>query len=160
MAYGNNVIHVIDSSGAYLFSTRIDGSIRSARVCADKVAVYATQETKDAILSYIIIFDLTGQSLHKIDITEKYVLSYNFDSDSDELFILELDASGAAPVSRISTYRAETQAMTGFMEMKDQLIDRVFIFNKIIYASGTNRLTIRSSLSEIDQKNIDIWLDA
>ena len=152
VAYGANVIHVIDSSGKYLFSTKIEGDIKSARICADKIAVYVTQETQDETRSYIIIFDLAGQSLHKIDITDKYVLAYDFDSNSDELYILELDASGAAPVSRISTYRAETQAMTGFMEMKDQLIDRVFIHNKIIYASGTNRLTIRSSLNEIDQK--------
>ena len=152
VAYGANIIHVIDSTGQHLFSTQIEGAIESTRICADKVAVYVTRQTNEETKSYIVIFDMTGQSLHKIDITNKYVLDYGFDSDSDELFILELDASGAAPISRISTYRAETQAMTGFMEKKDQLIDRVFIYNDIIYASGTNRLTIRSSLEELDQQ--------
>jgi hypothetical protein len=155
-AYGASVIHVIDANGGYLFSKQID-AIQSVRVGADKVAVYATQQSKDETLSYIVIFDLAGESLYKVDITDKHVLDYGFDSDSQDLYILELDVSGAAPISTIWTYREETQSTTGFRttgfkEMKDQLIERVFIYNHVVYASGTNRLTMYASPTDEEQR--------
>ena len=151
-AVGENVIQVITTGGEHCFSTQLDGTVDSVRVGTDKVAVYVEQALTDETLSYIIIFDLEGSSIYQLDISDKYVLDYGFDSESELLYVLELDVSGAAPVSRVSTYRPETESMTRFKELKDQLIESVYIIDNAIYTIGTNRLTVYSSLNEVDRE--------
>ncbi len=141
-AIGDDAIQCVDATGAQLFTTRIDGNIESARVGINKVAVYVRQTLENNQPSYILIFDLSGNNLYQITVTDKYILDYGFDTQGDQLYVLELDAAGSVPVSRISTYRPETQAMTGIKELKDQLVDGVKIIGKDIYAMGTHRLTI------------------
>ncbi len=141
-AIGEDAIQCVDASGAQLFTTRIDGAVESVRVGVNKVAVYVKQPLENNEPAYILIFDLSGNNLYQIPVTDKYILDYGFDSQGDQLYILELDVTGSVPVSRISTYRPETQAMTGIKELKDQLVDGVKIIGKDIYAMGTHRLTI------------------
>ena len=62
-AYGRDVIHVIDKNGGYLFSTQIDGDIQSVRICANKTAVYVTQQLKDETFSYIVTVSYTHLTL-------------------------------------------------------------------------------------------------
>lgn len=146
-ATGQGVIQVINASGQHLFSTQLDGDIGSARVGHDKVAVYVSQTLEENTPAYIIVFALNGTSLFQIDVTDRYVLDYGFDADSNFLYLLELDVSGSVPVSRISTYRPESQSMTGIKELKDQLVSDLHIIGDQIYAMGTNRLTVYKSLS-------------
>ncbi len=141
-AVGEDSIQCVDKNGIQLFSTRIDGSIDSVRVGVNKVAVYVKQILENNQPAYILIFDLSGNNLYQITVTDKHILDYGFDSNGDQLYVLELDVSGAVPVSRISTYRPETQAMTGIKELKDQLVEGVKIFGKDIYAMGTRQLTV------------------
>lgn len=141
-AIGDDAVQCVDAAGAQLFTTRIDGTIESARVGVNKVAVYVRQTLENNQPAYILIFDLSGNNLYQITVSDKHILDYGFDSQSDQLYILELDVTGSVPVSRISTYRPETQAMTGIKELKDQLVDGVKIIGKDIYAMGTHRLTI------------------
>ena len=141
-AIGDDAIQCVDAAGAQLFTTRIDGNIISARAGINKVAVYVRQTLENNQPSYILIFDLSGNNLYQITVTDKAILDYGFDSKGDQLYLLELDTTGSVPVSRISTYRPETQAMTGIKELKDQLVDGVEIIGKDIYAMGTHRLTI------------------
>lgn len=142
VAYGEEAIQCIDKSGALLFAKRIDGQVQSARAGVGKVAVYVRQVLEDNTPAYILVFDLAGNSLYQIDVAGKYVLDYGFDSQGDQLYMLELDVTGSVPISRISTYRPETQAMTGIKELKDQLVTGVHIIGKDIYAMGTGRLTV------------------
>jgi len=142
VAYGEAAIQCIDKNGALLFATRIDGQVQSARAGVGKVAVYVKQVLEDKTPAYILVFDLSGNSLYQIDVTGKYVLDFGFDSQGDQLYMLELDVTGSVPISRISTYRPETQAMTGIKELKDQLVTSVYIIGKDIYATGTTRLTV------------------
>ncbi len=146
-ASGTDVMTVISAKGENLFSARIDGSIQSIRLGKDKVAVCANQTLTDKTLSYIVIFDLTGSSLYQIDITGKHMLDYGFDYAGDQLYVLELDVSGSAPLSRISTYRPETQAMTGIKELKDQLVESVYFSEDSVFTLGTNSLAQYSSLN-------------
>ncbi|MDD5016615.1 MAG: DUF5711 family protein [Eubacteriales bacterium] len=157
-AASNDVLKVINAKGEYLFSYQLDSTILSTRVCTNKVAVSVEQAVNDDTHSYIIIFDLTGTSLYKIDISDKYVLDYGFDSQSDQLYVLELDVSGAAPVSKIFTYRPETQSITGIIELKDQLVGSVYIIDGVIYTIGTNRLTMHTSLNTSREVLIYGWV--
>lgn len=151
-ATGDGVIQVIGTNGEHLFSTQMNGIISSAKVGRDKVAVAVDQSVADGTKSYIIIFDLAGDSLYQIDISNMNVLNYGFDNISGQLYILELDVSGAAPISRISTYRPETQSITGVKELKDQLVDNVYIIGDAVYAAGTNRLTMYKSLGASERE--------
>ena len=155
-ATGDGLIQVVDSDGAHLFSTQLDGNIISARVCANKVAVYVEQISGEETLSYIINFDLAGIFLHQIDVTNRYILDYGFDYSSDLLYLLELDTSGVAPISRISTYRPESQSMTSVKELKGQLVDQLYIIDQKVYALGTNQLIIYTSLSD-NEKEIVVY---
>ncbi len=155
-ATGEDVVMILDAKGDNLFPAQLDGKVVSVRLGKDKVAVYADQELPDETRSYIVIFDLSGTSLFQIDITEKYVLDYGFDSQSSQFYILELDISGAAPVSRITTYRPETQSITGIKELKDQLIGNVILSGDAIYTMGTKRLSMYQSLNS-DPREILIY---
>lgn len=155
-ATGDGLIQVVDASGAHLFSTQLDGNIISARVCNNKVAVYVEQISGEETLSYIINFDLSGIFLHQIDVTNRYILDYGFDYSSDLLYLLELDTAGVAPISRISTYRPESQSMTSVKELKGQLVDQLYIIDKTVYALGTNQLIIYTSLGD-NEKEIVVY---
>lgn len=155
-ATGQGVLQVVDAQGLHLFSTQLDGDIISARICNNKVAVYVEQPTADETLSYIIIFDLSGIFLYQIEVTNSYILDYGFDYSSDLLYLLELDISGVAPISRISTYRPETESMTSVKELKDQLVDQLYIIDGTVYALGTNQLIVYTSLGE-NEKEIVIY---
>ncbi|MBT3320139.1 MAG: hypothetical protein HN948_10965 [Clostridia bacterium] len=151
-ATGSGLIQIVNSEGTHLFSTQLDGDIISSRVCANKVAVYVEQGTGEETLSYIISFDLSGIFLHQIDVTDRYILDYGFDYDSDLLYLLELDTSGVAPISRISTFRPETQSMTSVKEFSDQLVDQIYIIDETVYVLGTYQLVVYTSLGDNEKE--------
>lgn len=155
-AVSDNVIMVLDSKGSDLFSTQINGTIESVRLGKDKVAVYTHQTTDNKTYSYIIIFSLSGKSIYQIDVTNKYILDYGLDLQSGQLYVLELDTSGSAPISIITTYKPETQSITGVKELEDQLIEQIIYNNGTIYTMGTNRLSVYSSLNS-DAKEMLVY---
>jgi hypothetical protein len=142
------VLMVFNGKGDNLFSKRIDeGMIDSVRLGKDKVAVETGQTLESTTVSYIVVFGLDGTDLFKLDISGKYVLDYGFDANSKQLYILELDVSGAAPISRVTTYRPDTQSMTGIKELKDQLVESVYFGETSVFTMGTKQLTEYSSLN-------------
>lgn len=156
-AVSEDVVMLIGSKGENLFSTRINGIITSVRLGKDKIAVSVDQPLSDKTLSYIIIFDKSGNSIFRIDdMAGKYVLDYGFDSEGKQLFVLELDVSGAAPVSRITTYVPGAAKMTGIKELKDQLVEKIYIGEQAIYTMGTKRLSQYASLNK-DAKDVLVY---
>lgn len=147
VATSQNVIMVLKPNGDNLFAKNINGTIKSVRLGKDNVAVYTEQTTADKTLSYIIIFNLSGKDVYTIDVSGKYILDYGLDQQSGQFYTLELDTSGAAPISRITTYKPETQAITGVKELEDQLVDSIVCNNGAIYTLGTNRLSEYESLN-------------
>ena len=157
----NDVLQVVNAAGEPLFSVQLDSdnTILSTRVSTNNVAVTVEQTTSNETLTYIIIFDIaSGDSLYQIPISGKYILDYGFDSSGDQLYILELDVSGAAPISKITTYRPETQSITGIIELKDQMVGSVYIIDGTIYTIGTNRLTMYTSLNTSREVLIYGWV--
>lgn len=149
-ATGQGVIQVIDTQGQHQFSTQLDGDIESARVGKDMAAVYIQQHLDGKTPAYIIVFNLSGEQLFLLDVTDRYVLDYGFDEVSDALYVLELDVSGSVPISRISTYKPDTQSITMIKELKDQLVSAVYWIDDKIFAVGTTYLTAYGS------KNSDV----
>jgi hypothetical protein len=146
-AAGESVLMVFNAEGQKLFAINIDGKIKSVRLGKDKVAVETDQVLPDKTLSYIVVFGLDGSDMFKLEITGKYILDYGFNTDSQQLYILELDISGAAPISRVITYRPDTQSMTGIKELKDQLVESVYFGESSVFTMGTKQLTEYSSLN-------------
>jgi hypothetical protein len=146
-AAGEDVLMVFNVQGQNLFSTRIDGTINSVRLGKDKIAVETDQVLDDRTVSYIVVFGLDGSDIFKLDISGKYVLDYGFDADGMQLYILELDVSDATPISRVATYRPDTQSMTGIKELKDQLVESVYFGESSVFTMGTKQLTEYSSLN-------------
>lgn len=157
IANSSSVIQVVNSQGQHRFSRQLDSTILSARAGKNKIAIYVRQEQVEQSPAYILIFDLNGNELFKIEVTDDYILDYGFDAESSSLYLLELDVSGSAPISRISTYRPETQSMTGIKELKDQLVSRLHIIGEYIYAVGTNRLTVYNSFLSSDDKSVMVY---
>jgi hypothetical protein len=158
-ATGQGVIQVINAQGQHLFSTQLDGDIESARVGKDMAAVYIRQHLDDKTPSYIIVFNLSGEQLFLLDVTDRYVMDYGFDAVSDALYVLELDVSGSVPISRISTYKPDTQAITMIKELKDQLVSAVYWIDDKINAIGTTYLTVYGSMNaEIQQIMTYGWM--
>ena len=155
-AAGNELLQVVDSQGKQYFTTKVIGDILSARVCDNKAAVYVQQKLAEDTLSYLFVFDMSGNNIYELDVTDKYILDYGFDYNSDLLYLLELDTTGVVPISRISTYRPETQSMTGVKELKDQLIKSIYIIDGTVYALGTNQLIKYTSLGE-NEKEIVVY---
>lgn len=147
-AAGQDVLMVFsEQGGTNLFSRRLDGTINSVRLGKDKVAVNTDQKSTDKTVSYIVVFGLDGTDIFKLDISGKYVLDYGFDASSSQLYILELDVTGSSPVSRVTTYRPETQSMTGIKELKDQLVESVYFGDSSVFTMGTKQLSEYSSLN-------------
>ncbi len=153
VATGQGVIQVINTQGQHQFSTQLDGDIGSTRVGKDMTAVYIQQHLDGKTPSYIIVFNLSGEQLFLLDVTDRYVMDYGFDEVSDSLYVLELDVSGSVPISRISTYKPDTQAITMIKELKDQVVSDVYWIDEKIYAIGTTYLTVYGSLNS-DVKEI------
>ena len=158
IANSDSVIQVVNAQGQHRFSRKLeDSEIISTRAGKNNVALYVRQEQKEHFLTYILIFDLSGTELYRIEVTDRYILDYGFDADSSSLYLLELDVSGSVPISRISTYRPKTQSMTGIKELKDQLVSGIHIIGENIYAIGTNRLTMYKTSLSSDDKSIMIY---
>ena len=153
-AAGNELLQVVDVQGKQYFTTKVTGDILSSRVCDNKAAVYVQQALTDETLSYILVFNMSGDVIYQLEVTDKYILDYGFDYSSDLLYLLELDTTGVVPISRISTYRPETQSMTGVKELKDQLIKSIYIIDGTVYALGTNQLIKYTSLGENEKEVI------
>ena len=90
--------------------------------------------------------------MYQIEVTDIYVLDYGFDYSNDLLYLLELDTSGVVPISRISTFRPETQSLTSVKELNGQLVNQIYIINGTVYSLGTNQLTIYTSLGDNDNE--------
>jgi len=158
VATNGSTIQVIDPTRELLFYGQIpEGDIRSARAGRNKFAVYVDQPLAESTLSYIEVFNTSGDMIYQLPVTDRNILDYGFDAESDELYVLELSVGGVVPVSRICTYRPETQSMTGINDLKDQLVSRVYLTGDRIYAMGTNSLTTFTSLKQTGKVLVYGW---
>jgi len=158
VATSGSTIQVVDGNMQLLFFGEIpEGVIRSARAGINKFAVYVDQPLTDSTLSYIEVFDTAGNMIYQLSATDRNILDYGFDAESDELYVLELDVDGVVPISRICTYRPETQSMTGINDLKDQLVSSVYLTGDKIYAMGTNSLTTFTSLTQTSKLLVYGW---
>lgn len=131
-----------------LFAASLDDDITSVR-CGNGMAGILTrgEDENGRDYSYIYIYDLNGETVGEIDVSERQIIDFGIYGDSDILWTLSLDTSGALPTTYILTYKMDG-TMTNTIEMNTQILEKVYITSDSIYASGTNSLTAYSYFGE------------
>ncbi len=163
LATSDTMYWALDQNGVLLFYNTVEQGvvIESARAGLDMIAILVSQPQNDITATYIEVFNSKGERMFDdpLSVTGRNILDYGFDAQSDLLYLLELDVSGVAPVSRICTYRpgAEMLSMTGIKDLKDQLVSRVYLTGELIYAMGTNYLTTFKALKQNQNRLIYGW---
>ena len=75
-------------------------------------------------------------------------MNFDFYGDDDNLWMLTLVTSGVQPISRVTTVDPAQQALTGIIDLTDQLITDVFFTDDNIYLSGTTNVAYYDLFNE------------
>ena len=133
-AYSDAIVQVFSVRGASLFAKNIDGTIKRI-ICSDaRIGIFYQIDENN----YLLVTDSSGQQIELFDFSKQNILDYGF-YQSESLWVLSLDTSGVTAISRITTYKPG-KSITGSMEMKEHLVDRVRIYNESMYVFSTTYL--------------------
>lgn len=140
--YNSNSASVLDADKNVLFSIPgAEYNILNAKCGKNHIALLCSLES-DRTLYYVRVFSVSGEEIYRADYESADVLSYDMFGETDNLWVLTLDTSGVSPVSRITTFAPMQNAMTGTLEINDQLVSDVYYSDSNMYLSGTyNMLT-------------------
>lgn len=138
--YDESFASVLDPTKNALFTVPdSDFKILKARCGDDCVALLCALEGETPT-NYIRIFDKGGAEIYRSEFKTEDVLNYGLSEDSNTLWALTLDTSGVYPISRITTSSPAQNALTGTIEVTDQLISNVFYFDKEMFITGSKSL--------------------
>jgi len=126
-----NILYTIPSSG-FTFNEAKCGNNFMALLCT-------LQDTEN--MEYIRVFDLQGSEIYRVTNEEIDTLNFGLSGVNDNLWMLTLDTTGVEPISRISLSSPAQNALTGTVEITDQLVSDIYFFDTDMYVSGTNSLT-------------------
>jgi hypothetical protein len=103
---------------------------------------YVAALKKDSFEQYSMqVFDSTSQQIDQLTFDDQFIVDFGFFGDSDTLWTLSLDYSGASPVSTITTYTVgSAQAITGIMTLEGQIIEQLRFTDNSIFAVGINHI--------------------
>ncbi len=139
-AYNKTTLQVLNTNKENLFAITSENEIADVRCGLEHVSYLTTLTNEEGITSpHIIVFDQAGTKIDDVELQAESVLDFGFTRDSDTLWVLTLDTSGVAPISRISTY-APGQSITGVIDINDTLVEKVYFDQDNIVASSTNQL--------------------
>ncbi len=131
-----------------LFAVSLDDDIVSVRCGNEMAGILTTGEDENGKdYSYIYMYDLNGETVGEIDMSEKQIIDFGIYGDSDILWTLSLDTSGVVPTTYILTFKMDG-TMTNSIEVNTQIVEKVYVTSDSIYASGTNSLTAYSYFGE------------
>lgn len=152
--YNSNSASVLDTQRNALFSVpAAEYTIVDAKCGYDHVALLCTLNS-ERTLYYIRVFSRSGEEIYRAGYETSDVLNFDLFSDTDNLWVLTLDTSGVSPVSRITTYAPTQNAMTGTLDINDQLISDVYYSNSNIYLSGTYNLLTYDTFGQKQQSSL------
>lgn len=135
IAWSGNQIHVLNRDGKPTYTNRLDLPIRFARIGETYAAICVGEERS----SKIIAMTHNGVVLEEIqsDFDGLYVLDMGFFNKGQLMWVLGLDVSSNAPISRIRAYEPGKRS-GGIAESPDELIYRV-------YPQGNNLMVVDTS---------------
>ena len=146
--YNENTAQFFTADKQQLFNISLEASIEEVVCGKTSAAVLAKTTYEDGSFNYnVYLYSLTGTNTGMIDMASRQVIDFGIAGDTDTIWIQSLDTTGAAAVSYITTYKADS-TMTGSIAVDNQLIENVFITDSTIYSSGTNSLDTYSFFGE------------
>ncbi len=139
--YNGHLATVLDSEKNILFNIPASGfTFHEAQCGKNSIALLSTlQDTEN--MEYIRVFDITGTEIYRSTNEDINTLNFGLSGQNDNLWMLTLDTTGVEPISRISLSAPAQNALTGTVEISDQLVSDIYFFDTDMYVSGTNSLT-------------------
>lgn len=147
-AYNKTTLQVLNTNKENLFAITSENEVSDVRCGLSHVSYLTTLTNESGVTSpHIIVFDQAGTKIDDVELQAESVLDFGFTRDSDTLWVLTLDTSGVAPISRISTY-APGQSITGVIDINNTLVEKVYFDQDNIVASSTNQLSYYNYFNE------------
>ncbi len=140
--YVGKTVQAMRYSKEQLFKTSLDSNIVKAAAGKNTVAVQTTaQSDTDGTLRYLHLFNISGERIGQIDsLSDKQIIDFGFYGESDMFWVLALDVSGVVPASEIITFKPDGSPTTTIL-ISSEIVERVFVTDSTIFASGTNTLS-------------------
>ena len=152
--YNGTSASVLDTKKNVLFSVpAAEYTFLDAKCGSSCVAILSCLQG-DTALYYIRVFNYAGEEIYRTSYENADVLSFDLFGDTDNLWVLTLDTTGVSPVSRISTFSPSQNAMTGTIDISDQLISDVFYADATMYLSGTYNLLSYDTFGQKQQSTL------
>lgn len=139
--YTDTLATVMDKDKNILYTVPSDGFVLKETQCGNSsVALLCTLEDTEN-MEYVRVFDQQGSEIYRSTHDNISVLDFGLTGVNDNLWELTLDTTGVEPISRISISAPAQNALTGTVEITDQLVSDLYFFDSDMYVSGTNSLT-------------------
>ena len=139
--YNESFANILDPDKNVRFTVPAsDFTITDVRCGQALLALLCTLEG-DTQNMYIRVFDEAGAEIYRETYANLTVQDFGLYGQTDNLWALTLDSSGVEPISRITTSSPSQNALTGTIEITDQLISDVFYIDAQLFVSGTTSLS-------------------
>jgi len=151
--YNGTTANVLSADKEHMFSVEAKDYKIVRAVCGHKSIAILTQSTTGSgdnkVTQYDVrIFDSEGKELYRANVADGEIVNFDFYGDDDNLWMLTLVTSGVQPISRLTTIDPAQQALTGIVDLTDQLITDVFFTDENIYLSGTTNVAYYDLFNE------------
>lgn len=138
--YGESFAAVLAPDQTQLFTLPASEMAIEDVVCGSQTVAILSHSATDETSHYIRVFDAAGNEIYRDEHKDVDILQYGLCGANDNLWTLTLDATGVRPISRIMTSNPAQKALTGTVEIYDQLVSDIFYFDSEMFVSGTTSL--------------------
>ncbi|MBR0156503.1 MAG: hypothetical protein IJM20_03170 [Clostridia bacterium] len=115
-----------------------DGEIRKITAGSNYIAVFV--EGNDGKLT-LIVYNAAGDRCYTEDYTDRVLLDFGFEGGgSDSFYTSELIIKGDVLSTSIKTRDIRRQSNTGDLYIQGQVVTKVFLTEKSVFAYGTDRI--------------------
>ena len=139
--YTDMLATVMDKDKNILYTVPSEGFTILETVCGNNSVALLCKLPDAENMEYVRVFNREGSEIYRSTHENTSVLDFGLTGVNDNLWELTLDTSGVEPISRISMSSPAQNAMTGTVEITDQLVSELYFFESDMYVSGTNSLT-------------------
>ena len=114
------------------------GAIQAVECGTRHLAVLRTNESGTDGL-WLLTID--GERGEISEVSGQYIVDFGFYSvGGEKLWIETLNASAGTPMTTITSYDVDRNAVTGVMNIYNQLVDGIYITDSSLFVAGTNQI--------------------
>jgi hypothetical protein len=114
------------------------GAVKEVECGTRHLAVLRTSENGEDGLWLLTI---NGERREIAEVSGQYIVDFGFYSvGGEKLWIETLNVNAGTPMTTITSYDVDRNAVTGVMNIYNQLVDGMYITNSSIFVAGTNQI--------------------